>query len=81
MRILSLLSVCALAWFANACEQHPLPGDPLPGDKQTSHGPANPAAGGADVSHGKAAGQSENVPPATRDAKSEEAPKFFPEKK
>ena len=71
MRILSLLSLGAFALFFNACEQHPLPGDPQPGVHEEHS---------AEKSEGKKSETSEAGKPA-EGAKTEEAPKFFPEKK
>ncbi len=71
MRILSLLSLCTLALFWNACEKHPLAGDPQPG-MHVEHGAekheATPAEGGDAAKTGGS-------------GKPEDAPKFFPEKK
>ncbi len=71
MRFLSLLSLCTLALFWNACEQHPLPGDPQPGVHEEHGGEKHDAKTAED---GGAAKPVEG-------AKTEEAPKFFPEKK
>ena len=71
MKILSLLSVCALALFSNACEKQPLVGDPAPGVH---------AEHSAEKHEAKAGGEAEPAKPA-EGAKTEEAPKFFPEKK
>ena len=71
MKILSLLSVCTLALFSNACEKQPLAGDPAPGVH------AEPSA---EKHETKAGGEAEHAKPA-EGAKSDEAPKFFPEKK
>ena len=71
MKIPSLLLVCALALFSNACEKHPLAGDPAPGVH---------AEHSAEKHEAKAGGEAEPAKPA-EGAKTEEAPKFFPEKK
>ena len=47
MKILSLVTVCALAFFWTACEKQPLDGDPAPGEH---------AAHGAEKREAKAAG-------------------------
>ena len=71
MRFLSLLSLCALALFWNACEKQPVGDDPQPGIE---------AGHGAGKHEAKAAEHGESTKPA-EGAKPEEAPKFFPEKK
>jgi hypothetical protein len=71
MRLLSLLTLCALALFGTACEQHPLPGDPHPGHHGEHDGEKHDA---------KAAEHPAAAKPADG-AKTGEAPKFFPEKK
>ena len=71
MKFLSLLSLCALALFWNACEKQPVGDDPQPGIE---------AKHGAEKHDAKAPGHSEAAKPA-EGAKTEEAPKFFPEKK
>ena len=71
MRFLSLLSLCAFALFGNACEKHPLAGDPHPAIHEEHD---------AETHDAKAAGHPEAAKPA-EGAKTEEAPKFFPEKK
>ena len=70
MKILSLLSVCALALFSNACEKHPLAGDPPPGVHEEHSA----------EKHDAKAEHSGTAKPADP-GKPEEAPKFFPEKK
>lgn len=73
MRRLLTLAFAVLALLVNACERHPLPGDPHPAEKHgAGHGEAHAAAG----EHGKAAAHGE----AAGAGKGEEAPKFFPEK-
>ncbi len=37
MRLFSILTICALAVLSNACERHPLPGDPQPGVEHEKH--------------------------------------------
>ena len=71
MRFLSLLSLCALALFWNACEKQPLAGDPHPGVHE-EHGAEKHDAKSAE--HSETAKSGEGV-------KAEAAPKFFPEKK
>lgn len=71
MRFLSLLSLCALALFWNACEKQPVGNDPQPG-LHAEHG--------AEKHDAKSAEHSELAKPADA-AKPEAAPKFFPEKK
>ena len=71
MRILSLLPLCALALFWNACEKHPLAGDPQPGvhvEHKAEKHDVKTAEQGETAKHPEG-------------AKTEEAPKFFPEKK
>ena len=92
MKILSLLSVCALALFSNACEKHPLAGDPPPGiheeNSAEAHGgemhEAHPSSGSrsSSATNGEThdAKAHEAAKPA-EGAKTEESPKFFPEKK
>lgn len=79
MRIFPILSICALAIMAAACEQHPLKGDPHPGEKHETHAPEvkhdkPQTEGSSSVSHGVETKSAEGT-------KSEEAPKFFPENK
>lgn len=84
MRFLPFLLVCAVAIFANACERHPLPGDPHPAKKESEgHGPANFTEGGADIPDDKPAMHPvvEAPKPPVPPLQTEEAPKFFPEKK
>ena len=76
MRILSLLSLCTLALFCNACEKHPLGGDPHPG----LHEEHSEATHGAETHDAKAPEHADSAKPA-EGAKPGEAPKFFPEKK
>ena len=71
MRILSLLSLCALVLFWNACEKHPLPGDPHPA-AHVEH---------KTEKHGAKASEHAETVKHPEGAKTEEAPKFFPEKK
>ena len=71
MRILLLLSLCALALFWNACEKQPVGNDPMPG-AHAEHAPGKHDA--KTTEHSEAAKPAEG-------AKAEEAPKFFPEKK
>ncbi len=71
MKILSLIPVAALALFSNACEKQPLAGDPPPGVH---------AEHSAEKHDAKAPEPGEKAPPA-ESGKTEEAPKFFPEKK
>ena len=71
MRFLSLLSLCALALFWNACEKQPLAGDPHPGVHEEH---------GAEKHDAKSAEHIEPAKPG-EGAKAEAAPKFFPEKK
>ena len=72
MRFLSLLLLGALALFGNACEKHPLAGDPHPGLHEEH---------GAEKHDAKTPEHTEVAKPSESSAKGEEAPKFFPEKK
>lgn len=72
MKFTSILAVCALAFFINACEQHPMPGEP----PMIEHS-AEPGAGKHDA---KPEGAAEHAKPAEPE-KAGEKPTFFPEKK
>ena len=92
MKILSLLSVCALALFSNACEKHPLAGDPAPGvhaehsaeaqggEKHEAHPSSGSPSSSSTSGETHDAKAHEATKPA-EGAKTEESPKFFPEKK
>ena len=68
MKLTSILALCALAFFLNACEQHPTPGEaPV-----TDHAEAG-------KHEAKAEGAAESAKPA-EGAKAEEKPQFFPDK-
>ena len=73
MRILSLLFVVALAFCNGACEKQPLPGDPHPAE--THEGAEHAEKSGA------ATEKHEEAAKPAGETKSEEAPKFFPDKK
>jgi len=70
MRFLPFLLPAVIAFFSNACEKQPLPGDPDPRPKER-----------ASVNYGTPEEKREEPARRTGSAKTEEAPKFFPEKK
>jgi hypothetical protein len=72
MKWTSIFALCAAGFFAGACEQHPLPGEP----PVREHGHAEEGK----KHEGKTEGAAEPAKPADG-AKAEESPKFFPEKK
>lgn len=76
MRLLSLLSFSALVIFGTACQRHPLPGDPHPG----IHEEHSSEASSGEKHEAKSAEHETPAKPAEA-GKTEEAPKFFPEKK
>ncbi len=76
MRILPLLWVSLIVILSNACEKHPLAGDPHPGVHET-HETAPPTGDAHAAKPEKVA----EVAKPVEGAKVEEAPKFFPEKK
>ena len=71
MKFLSLLSLCALALFWNACEKQPVGNDPQPGI-EAEHSAEK---------HDAKASEPHDASKPVEGAKPEEAPKFFPEKK
>ena len=72
MKWTSIFALCAVAFFAGACEKHPLVGE-APVREHSEHGEAGkPEA--------KTEGAAE-APKHAEGAKAEESPKFFPEKK
>ena len=64
MKLTSIFAVCALAFFLNACEQHPVPGEAPVKDY------SEPAKAEAAAEHAKPA----------EPAKAGEKPQFFPDK-
>ena len=72
MKWTSIFALCSAAFFAGACEKHPLAGEPA----VREHGHDESSAKHEEKTEGAA----EPAKPA-EGAKAEESPKFFPEKK